>query len=95
MKNVALALVLAVLTACASAPVQEMSDARQAVMAAQAAGAAERAPVELAEAQQLIEEAQRQLQRRDYGKAQRMAINARKRAVKALEVARQSSPDDH
>jgi hypothetical protein len=82
---------LASLAACAGAPVQEMSDARQAVRAAQAAGAGERAPAELASAQQLIDEAQQHLQRHEYRQAQEAALEARQQAVRALEVSRQAA----
>jgi len=77
----ALALTFA-LAACETAPpVQEMSDARQAVRAALAAGAEERAPAEMAAAQQLIDEAQQQLQRHEYRQAGDTAIEARQQAL--------------
>ncbi|HSH28259.1 MAG TPA: hypothetical protein VK971_00005, partial [Thiohalobacter sp.] len=44
------ALVLLLLAGCAAAPVQEMSDARQALLAAEEAGAAEYAGATLANA---------------------------------------------
>lgn len=80
--------VLGLLAACSGAPVQEMSDARQAIRAAQAAGAAEKAPEALGRAQGLIDEAQLRLQRHDYREAERNAIAAREEAVRALEAAR-------
>jgi 3-deoxy-D-manno-octulosonic-acid transferase len=92
MKNLLLACLLLTLAACAGAPVQEMSDARQAIRAAQAAGAVERAPDQLGRAQSLIDEAQRQLQRHEYGEAQRNALEAREEAVKALQIAREAVP---
>jgi hypothetical protein len=92
MKNLALACLLMMVAACAGAPVQEMSDARQAIRAAQAAGAVERAPDQLGRAQSLIDEAQRQLQRHEYRDAQRNALEAREEAVKALQISREAAP---
>lgn len=91
MKNLVLACVLLVVAACAGAPVQEMSDARQAIRAAQAAGAVERAPDHLGRAQSLIDEAQRQLQRHEYREAQRNALEAREEAVRALQISREAT----
>lgn len=88
MKQTVLACLLLVLSACAGAPVQEMSDARQAIRAAQAAGAEQRAPQELGRAEALIDEAQRLLQRHEYRAAERNAIEARETATQALEIAR-------
>ena len=90
MKHVLAVCVMIVTSACAGAPVQEMSDARQAVRAAQAAGAEERAPTELAEARKLIADAQQQLQRHEYGQAQDTAIEARRLAIRALDIAREA-----
>jgi len=90
MKNLVLACLLLVVGACAGAPVQEMSDARQAIRAAQAAGAVERAPDHLGRAQSLIDEAQGELQRHDYRQAQRKALEARDEAVKALQISREA-----
>lgn len=90
LNRVIVAALLAVLVACAGAPVQEMSDARQAVRAAQAAGAGDLAPEPLAEAQRLIEEAQSMLQRHDYRGAQAAALDARRAAVEALDAARRA-----
>jgi len=89
-RHAPLILLLGLLAACTAPPVQEMSDARQAVRAAQAAGAADRAPIELAEAQQLIDEAQLYLSRKDYRRAEKAAIEARAAAIRALDVAREA-----
>jgi len=88
MRMVSIAVVAWSLAACAGAPVQEMSDARQALRAAQAAGADEYAPVPLAEAERLVGVAQAELEQRDYRSAQQAAIEARKQALQALESAR-------
>lgn len=76
------------LAACTGAPVQEMSDARQAVRAAQAAGAAEYAPEQLQSAITLIDAAQEDLRRQEYRSALRSAVEARRRAMEALEASR-------
>lgn len=88
MRAAVLPLILGLLVGCVSAPVQEMSDARQALRAAQAAGAADYAPEPLAEAQRLVDLAQQELQQHDYRSAQRAALEARRSALVALEQAR-------
>lgn len=90
MRHAPAILLLGLLAACAAPPVQEMSDARQAVRAAQAAGAADRAPIELAKAQQLIDEAQLYLSRKDYRRAEQAAVEARSAAIRALNAAREA-----
>jgi len=70
--------------ACAGAPVQEMSNARQAISAARAAGAARIAPQKLTEAQTLLEAAEASLQQRAYRDARRSAVSARSKAAEAL-----------
>ena len=72
--------------ACAGAPVQEMSNARQAVTAAQQAGADRTAVKEMAEAQRLLQAAQAALDHRDYSTARQDAVRARDEAVKALRI---------
>lgn len=72
------------LTACVSAPVQEMSDARQAIKAARDAGAERLAPHELGEARALLQQAESSLQRRAYREARRNAIAAHDKAAEAL-----------
>lgn len=75
------------LTACAGAPVQEMSNARQAIKAARDAGASSTAPQKLNEAQTLLDQAEDSLQRRAYRDARRDAIAARGKAAEALDTA--------
>lgn len=88
MRAASVAVLLSVLAACGGAPVQQMSDARQAVRAAQAAGADEYAPEQLGRAKRLIEEAQEDLRRHDYRAAEQAASEARRSALEALEVSR-------
>ena len=78
------------LVACASAPVQEMSDARQAIRAAQDAGAANTAAQPLSEAQVALNRAELQLKKRFFGAARRNAEEAHQKAALALEQAREA-----
>ncbi len=82
------------LGACVSSPpVQEMSDARQAINAAEAADAARLAPDSLNDAQRFLAEAQRQLEDEAYGQARFNAVRAKNRAALALRMS-QSAADD-
>ncbi len=78
---------LLALTACATAPVQEMSDARQAIHSAEASGAMQRSPTILLAAQRLLREAQERLETGAYGEARRYALDARDTAIEAREQA--------
>jgi hypothetical protein len=84
---------LLVLAACASAPVQEMSDARQAIQAAEEAGAATYAPDVLQEAKRLLTSAERKLQREAYTGARLDAREARRKAHEALRESRSREDD--
>jgi hypothetical protein len=77
----------AALAGCAGAPLQEMSDARQAVRAAERAGAEKHAPEPLAEARQLVERARLGMQQREYKEARENAEMAREKAVEARRLA--------
>jgi len=72
---------------CAGAPVQEMSNARQAVRAAERAGAVTYAPAELEEARRLLTEAKTNLNRGDYRAARDGAEQSREKAVAARRLA--------
>ena len=84
-------LVCGVLTACAGAPVQEMSDARQAIRAAHDAGAERSAPQQLIEARTYMERAEANLNSRNYRDARRDAVAARGKAAEALGTARSAA----
>ena len=88
----ALAAVLLLLFAsCQTAPpVQEMSDARQAIAVAKAAGAGNYAESDLRQAEISLENAQRKLSERAYSQARREALLARDLALKALSIAERS-----
>ena len=73
------------LFACVSAPVQEMSDARQAIQAAKEAGAGAQpnSQVNLEKAESLLKEAELALENGEYKKARSTAIEARNEALQA------------
>ncbi len=75
------------LAGCASAPTQEMSDARQALSAAHAVGAAEHASENVQQAEQLLDKAARELEQGDFGGAREDAEAARAEAIKAQNIA--------
>ena len=77
-------MVLLALAGCATAPVQEMSDARQAIAAAEEAGADRLAPEPLAAARQFLADAEQSLKQRSYSVARSRAISAKGKAVEAL-----------
>lgn len=82
------------LAACVtSPPVQEMSDARQAIAAAAEADAAERADAMFTEAQRYLAEAERLLREEAYGAARANAIRARNRAMRALAAVQEAEQD--
>jgi hypothetical protein len=80
------------LVGCHSPPVQEMSDARQAIAAAQVAGAPERAPNDFAAAQAAIARAEAHLQAQEYTRARLAALEAKHRAAAALATAEHTAP---
>jgi hypothetical protein len=84
------ALVLACAACTVPPPVQEMSDARQTIEAARAAGAARCAAAEeaTAAARRWLENASYALTIHDYPMARRSALRARRRALDALVMLR-------
>jgi len=74
----------ACLAGCGGAPVQEMSDARQAIAAARVAGAQVRAPADLDAARAAIARAEMDLQAQEYSRARSAALEAKHRASLAL-----------
>lgn len=79
--------VTALLAGCAVVPAQEMSDARQAIQAAEAAGAEDHAPRALGLARALLEQAQVELSVKDYSAARRSARASKEAAIQAREAA--------
>jgi len=81
-----------VLAGCVLAPpVQEMSDARQAIAAAEAAAADRWARDEISEARRLIAEAEQDIAVEAYGPARSNALRAQDRAVRALQLSQMSA----
>ncbi len=78
-------LIILALNACATAPVQEMSDARQALQAAEAVGARTKAPTYYFRAQTYLENAESALQHRQFSKARKQAEQAKAYALEARE----------
>lgn len=93
--QLAILIVVLAIAACAGAPVQEMSNARQAVAAARQMGAEHAAAKEMAEAESLLQTAQAALDRGEYGTARADAMRARAQALKALHIAQQQAPGGH
>jgi hypothetical protein len=75
------------LSACAGPPVQEMSDARQAIHAAESAGAEKYAPVVLREAMDYLNSAEQKLEKRAYNGAKNDARLAKQKATHARSIA--------
>ncbi len=86
-----LVVLLATLSACAGIPAQEMSNARQAIRAAQDAGAASAAPGEIEKAQAYLGRAEASMQQRLFRQARDEASEARRIATAALEAAQAAS----
>jgi outer membrane murein-binding lipoprotein Lpp len=72
------------LAGCSSAPVQEMSDARQAIAAARVAGATETTSPDFYAAQAAIARAEKHLEAQEYTRARYAAMEAKRHAGAAL-----------
>jgi hypothetical protein len=88
-----LALITLVLgAACAtSPPVQEMSDARQAIAAAEEAQAERYAPDQLSEARRYLADAEENIRLESFNLARINAVRALNRATQALEAAQSAA----
>jgi hypothetical protein len=82
---------LLLVAACESMPVQEMSDARQAIMAAKEAGAEEHAAETLLAAEESLHSAEKYLNSHNYAIARREALDAKSKAMDALRVSEANS----
>ena len=82
--GLAVVLLFVVAGCVTSPPVQEMSDARQAIAAAKDAGAEQAAAEDLRMAEAFLDSAQRKLSEKAYAQARRDAIQAKERALAAL-----------
>lgn len=76
-------------------PVQEMSDARQAIAVARDAGAAQLAPDDLRAAESFLSSAQRRLSEREYAQARDDAVQAKNRALEALQNSEKIEPKNY
>jgi CTP synthase (UTP-ammonia lyase) len=72
---------------CAGMPLQQMSDARQAIRAAERAGAEKHAPELLGEARALVETARESMHQGEYRAARDDAELARNKAMEARRIA--------
>jgi hypothetical protein len=90
LRLLAVFIAVACLAGCRGPPVQEMSDARQAIAAARVAGAAERSPADYTAAQAAIARAEVHLQAQEYTRARLAALEAKRRAASALANAERS-----
>ncbi|MFZ0255569.1 MAG: DUF4398 domain-containing protein [Gammaproteobacteria bacterium] len=79
------AMLLILVSACAGIPLQEISDARQALSAAEEVKADEYAPIHYERAETLLGRAERAMAAGDYDKARGEATFAREEAFKARE----------
>ena len=87
--------VLLYVAACETAPpVQEMSDALQAIAVAKEAGAEEHAAFHLKAAEDYLESAQQALNERAYSEARRDAKQAKMKALDALKASESSQKEE-
>lgn len=94
LKGLLLSVLLSVSACEIAPPVQEMSDARQAIAVAKEAGAAEHAAFHLKAAEDYLESAQQALNDRAYSEARRDAKQAKMKALDALKASETSDKDD-
>jgi len=78
---------LGIVAGCATAPTQEMSDARQAVQAAREAGANQHTPMAMESAEHELSQAEQELRSRNYSNARNDALSAKQSAIKARNMA--------
>jgi hypothetical protein len=83
----AVALVITLISCAINPPVQEMSNARQAIQSAYEVKAQTYAPTQLKEAEQSLEQATTALDSGDYISAKEFAIAAQQQAIKARQQA--------
>ena len=86
---------LVMATACETAPpVQEMSDARQAITVAREAGAETHAAEALLQAERFLDRAEQNLGDQHYAEARRDALEAKSRAHEARRIAEASQTEN-
>ena len=84
LRFIAVFLGIACLAGCAGAPVQEMSDARQAIAAARVAGATDSTSPDYYAAEAAIARAEKHLEAQEYTRARLAAMEAKSHAREAL-----------
>ena len=89
LRIVTVLIAIACLAGCRNPPVQEMSDARQAIAAARTAGATPASSSELAAATSAISRAEAHLEAREFTRARLAALQAKHHAAAALANAQQ------
>lgn len=77
----------------ASPPVQEMSDARQAISAARGANAREYAGETISDAERLLSKAESHIRAREFASARREAVASHGKAVEARRIAEERLKD--
>ncbi len=88
-RSVLLGLLALLVAACASLPLQELSDARQALDSAREVGAERKAPEAMAEAERWMRAADEALEEGFYRRARVHAQRAKEAAIRAREAALQ------
>lgn len=78
--------VVVLLAGCSGAPVQEMSDARQAIKAAISVGAQTKSPKSFSKAQKYLLSAKAALEQGHFSRARSNAIRAKHHAIKARQI---------
>ena len=76
-------------------PVQEMSDARQAISAARDAGAEEHAAEQLLAAEAALQSAEKYLGTRNYNVAREEALSAKSQAIDARRISEAATDPDN
>lgn len=79
--------VLILAVGCTKYPEEELSNAEEAIARAEEAGAKEYAETKLASARELLKEAREQIEAKDFGAAQKKAMEAYEKATAAEETA--------
>ena len=87
LKTLLFVTVVLLFSACASVPVQEMSDARQAIQAARSVGVDENSQANLVQAKKLLKKAEQALHTGEYKEARVNAVAARQEAIQAQQFA--------
>lgn len=79
--------ILLALSACATAPIQEMSDARQAIQAAKSIGVDENSQSNLVQAKKFLKKAEKALHVGEFKEARVNALAAKQEAIQAQQFA--------